>query len=267
MVAKAVGINWTGLRDLTIVENMIDKGCVDFIEILIDNFLSCNIDTILNVLKNTPCAFHIMNSRFLDNDIETLKSISKSIKILAEELRPMYISDHVGRFYYQGFYLPQMLEIDYLADKNNAIDRVCMWQDLLESQILIENYPSIFSQEIGQVDFYSDVINLTGCALLFDISNAIVAQYNTNYDISHWLNLISETKNFHVAGYAPCGISHDFLVDTHDCAVTDDGLQWVDYFLSNKDDMTISVERDANFDEAEWLLDVSKVRRVINDYG
>ena len=266
MTNKAVGINWTGVRDLKIVESMISKGCVDFVEILIDNFLSCDVHTILDVLKDKPCAFHIMNSRFLDSDTKILKSMSKSIKRLAQDLNPIYISDHLGKFYYQGFCLPQMLEIDYASDKNKVIEKLYIWQNLLDSQVLLENYPSVFSQKIDQADFFSEIIDITDCGLLFDISNAIVAKSNTGYDVSNWLDLVCKTKNFHIAGYAPCGISHEFLVDTHDCAVTDDGLKWANYLLSKRDNMPISVERDANFDEMEWISDVLKIRMAINDY-
>lgn len=264
---KKVGINWTGVRDLESLEFMVSENHIDFIEILIDNFLSCDVSSLLDVTKDTPCAFHIMNSRFLDNDINNLISMSKSINLLRKELNPIYISDHLGKFYYKDFTLPQMLEVDYALDKNKALEKVSIWQDLLDCQLLLENYPSIFSQEVGQSDFFEELIKETNCGLLFDISNAIIAESNIGYSISNWDNLAKNTNHFHIAGYAPCGIEDVFLVDTHDCQISESGFNYTEYFLKNRQEskVTISVERDSNFNIAEWLSDIKKIRSIIND--
>lgn len=266
MSYKKVGINWSGIRDLESLKFMISGNHVDFIEILIDNFLSCEVLSFLDVIQNTPCAFHIMNSRFLDNDKNNLITMSKSINLLRKELNPIYISDHLGKFYYKNFTLPQMLEIDYLSDKNKALEKLNIWQDLLDCQLLLENYPSIFPQEVGQSEFFSELIEKTNCGLLFDISNAIIAESNTEYAISHWNGLVKNTNHFHIAGYASCGIEDVFLVDTHDCQISAVGFNYTEYFLKNiqEDGVTISVERDSNFNHIEWLSDIEKIRNIIN---
>lgn len=267
MSYKKVGINWTGVRDLKTLESMVSQNHIDFIEILIDNFLNCEVSSILDVIQDTPCAFHIMNSRFLDNDINNLISMSKSISSLRKELNPIYISDHLGKFYYQKFTLPQMLEVDYLLDSGKILDRLNIWQELLDCKLFLENYPSIFSQTIGQADFFQELINKTNCGLLFDISNAIVSESNTGYAISNWDSLAKNTNHFHIAGYAPCGIEDVFLVDTHDCQISDMGFKYTEYFLKNRreDTITISVERDSNFNDIDWISDIKNVRKAIND--
>ncbi|MDO4426585.1 MAG: DUF692 family protein [Moraxella sp.] len=262
---KKIGVNWTGIRDLESLEFMTSNGHIDFIEILIDNFLNCEPKSILDTIKDIPCAFHIMNSRFIDNDISNLSSMAKSINFLKKELNPIYVSDHLGKFYYKEFTLPQMLEVDYQNDSKKIFEKLSIWQDLLECEIFLENYPSIFRQPVGQAEFFEHLINATNCGLLFDISNAIISESNTGYAISSWDKIAKSTSHFHIAGYAPCGIENEFLVDTHDCEISDVGLKWTEHFLrtttSNK--ITISVERDGNFNNSEWLSDIQRVREVI----
>jgi len=81
-----IGINWTSTRDLASVREIINKGAIDFVEIMIDNFLSCNAASIKSVLGGTACAFHIMNSRFLHQDSEVLMEIACKINELSSAL-------------------------------------------------------------------------------------------------------------------------------------------------------------------------------------
>lgn len=62
-----VGINWTGTRDLPTVRQMIARGEVDFVEIMIDIFLSCSawvpsVSTGRNAMRISHHEFQVSSS-------------------------------------------------------------------------------------------------------------------------------------------------------------------------------------------------------------
>lgn len=55
------------------MKGLIDSGIVDYVEILIDNFIFFYPMTIRKVFSDVPIAFHIMRAQFLERDIQDLK--------------------------------------------------------------------------------------------------------------------------------------------------------------------------------------------------
>ena len=136
------GVNWSGARELSCLEKFLKNGEVDFVEILIDNFLNVDPKDIRVLLDGTAVAFHVMNSQFLTPDACRLDYIADRLKLFADVLGPMYISDHIGLFYtYNNLPLPQMAEVDY-GNVEEYCDKLSDWQKKLGMNLLIENYPS-----------------------------------------------------------------------------------------------------------------------------
>lgn len=119
-----VGVNWSGQRELLALEKILSSKKIDFVEILIDNFLCVDPADISNFLDGIPVNFHIMNSRFIYRDKDELIKISDSINRLADHLQPEYVSDHIGIFYYDGLPLPQMAEINYSEDLDLILNKI-----------------------------------------------------------------------------------------------------------------------------------------------
>jgi uncharacterized protein len=259
-----IGINWTSTRDLTSVREIINKGAIDFVEIMIDNFLSCNAASIKSVLDGTACAFHIMNSRFLHQDSEVLMEIAYKINELSSVLNPIYTSDHLGKFLHRGHYFPQMLEVNYVTDLGYCSEKLSHWQAILGSTLFIENYPSIIGQPYKQADFFVQLRRSTSCNLLFDISNATIAEINTGEDATAWQILSTDTNHFHIAGFAKTSFLPHFIVDTHDCNIDQRSIQLAEKILHNRKEITICVERDSNFEVENWMNEISRVRNLIS---
>ena len=100
-----------------------------------------------------------------------------------ECINPIYVSDHIARFSIDNLTLPILKEYDY-KEIEIAIKKISHWQDMLGSNVFLENFPSLTSEGYGQPDFFKSIIDDTNCGLLFDISNAFVACKNTALSIS-----------------------------------------------------------------------------------
>lgn len=259
-----VGINWSGQRELPCINQLFLTRDIDFVELLIDNFLTTDVDSIKAFLAGRPCAFHIMNSQFLHKDERELLAMAKIINKLIHSLRPIYISDHIGKFYHRGQALPQMLEVDYGLQTHSTIKKVKAWSSLLDGKLLLENYPSIFPQDMSQIDFFKRILEETDCGLLFDISNAFIAEVNIKQSRTSWFDLIKHCQHFHIAGFenAP---DNQFLVDTHSQCIEEPVLSFLQEVNNAASIATISVERDENFDVSDWALDIDNVRNRVSN--
>lgn len=254
-----VGINWSGQRELACMKELFDNRDIEFVELLIDNFLTTDTNSIKKILDGRLCAFHIMNSQFLHRDELELKKMAEIINNLIVELNPIYISDHIGKFYHNGQALPQMLEIDYEKDTEWVLEKLTYWSNLLNGQLLLENYPSIIPQSVTQICFFEEVLSKTHCGLLYDLSNAFIAEKNTGQKKEAWRELIKKCEHFHIAGFEN-GPEGEFLVDTHNQCIDELVLDYLEQLTQEHNIKTISVERDDNFNAHEWILDIDNVR-------
>jgi uncharacterized protein (UPF0276 family) len=256
-----VGVNLTSPISSEVPLALLRGGHANFCELLIDNFLHLAPETVREAVGDVPLGFHIMNSRFLEQEPDILTPMATRLRYLIEELEPLYVSDHLGHFSHQGRRLPMVLELDYEAEYAATAERVKRWQDLLGQRLYVENFPSLFPAGRGQAAFYARLLAETGAGLLFDLSNAVVAERNGGLAASAWLPLAAATTHFHVAGYTYENASPPVTLDTHDTNVSEESLAFV--ALAGRTAATVTVERDANITEASWLEDLQAVRRVL----
>ncbi|EGR4435065.1 DUF692 family multinuclear iron-containing protein [Vibrio cholerae] len=259
-----LGVNWSGQREIPVLKEVLSLRNVDFLELLIDNFLTTDIDSIKHFLNGRDCAFHIMNSQFLHRDKVELKEMSIRINKLIDELNPIYISDHIGRFYYKNTALPQMLEIDYSEDLDLVTKKLEDWSKMLDKKLLLENYPSILAQRRTQADFFDEILSKTNCGILFDISNAVISEINTGQKKEDWHGILYDCSNFHIAGFE-YGPKNQFLVDTHSQCIDESALNYFNDIIDHCSPSTLSIERDDNFNKNEWITDIDNIRKILND--
>lgn len=258
-----VGVNYTSSRQFALIRELIDLKVVDFVEILIDNFLTVPARSILQSFHDIPMAFHIMNSRFLESDLVRLRELSSLLKTLINEINPLYVSDHVGRFSQTGCLLPILGEYDY-CQIDRAITSVSLWQEMLGTQILFENFPSYSPDGLTQPDFFKAVLHETGAGLLFDISNAVIAEHNAGVPLSAWHPLVKGRCHFHAGGYSESDRSESqsvILLDTHDRALSEVTNAAVHALLHEHrfDASTITIEFDRNIQVESWMQELNRV--------
>ncbi len=245
-----VGINWLSPYTLPTVRRLLDEGVADFCEIMVDNAVHLPAAKIRAALGDAPVALHIVTSNFLTKSSAELQDMARHLRPWMSELQPLYVSDHLS-------------QLDYQADFETTCERVSEWQELLGTKLLLENLPSMSAAGAGQAEFYARLMQETGCDLLFDFSNAYIAEYNLSLlssrrkpgssnksAFSEWYPLIEKAKHFHVAGYR-IDPATQLATDTHDTPISEEVFAMMRAhfsYLPGVRERTIVFELDTNLD-------------------
>jgi hypothetical protein len=260
------GVNLTSPRVVPYVQELLEDNSADFCEILVDNFLHLEPGQIRDLIGDVPVGFHIMWSRFMERDEESLMGVASHIRDWIGYMEPAYVSDHLAKFCLSGRMLPLLAEVDYQLAFEQACERVSMWQRELDCRLLLENFPSTLDKDGRQVEFYEALQAETGCGLLFDCSNAVIAQLNCRVDVSHWQPLAQSTSHYHIAGFRRTSGEPPIAIDTHDVMIEERSYGVLKSILQEKcpspEGITVVVERDANIDVTEWKGELSMIREI-----
>ncbi|NJL23788.1 MAG: DUF692 family protein [Calothrix sp. SM1_5_4] len=239
-------------------------GLVSYFEFLIDNFVHIPPTKIAAEIGDVPCAFHIMKSEFLECAPEELKRYGKLIRTFVRTLKPLYVSDHLARFNVHQMNLPIVAEYSYAkTDIDRLSARVGQWQEALGTQIFLENFPSRTTAfAAAQPEFLVALSAKSGCGILFDVSNAIVASVNGNVKLSDWIEVAKASPHFHVAGFRKVNGKSGWLLDSHDSVVTEDTFEFLSACLkATSVPESMTYERDANLNIEEIAADLRRFQR------
>ncbi|OGT35745.1 MAG: hypothetical protein A3F11_05200 [Gammaproteobacteria bacterium RIFCSPHIGHO2_12_FULL_37_14] len=259
-----IGVNWISPNASPIIRELIDQGTIDFCEVMVDNFAHLPAKEIRSALTDIPIGLHVVTSRFLEKSLPELEILAKSLRYWIRELQPLYVSDHLARYTINAQYLPFVIELDYKKDFSYVKDRILQWQDMLESNILFENYASITSFGRDQVNFYQALAQEINLQMLFDFSNAYIAEYNQFCPIKMWNELIHHTNHFHVSGFSVDKTSQ-LAIDTHDTPLAPEVLESMRSYLQHHHQAsTLVVEFDVNADINYWKNELGKVKKCIS---
>jgi hypothetical protein len=260
-----IGINWTSPYNFKLISELAATGLVDFCEILIDNFFNYEPEQIKEALPLQFCAFHIMNSHFLERSTNEMEIYAAQIKRMAKVLNPLYVSDHIGKFSLDGRLFPFMNEINYENFFEKFKKDAISWSSMLEVPVYYENFPSLCPQKERQTDFYLNMQNkLSSHAnILFDFSNAIIAEKNGCEAAYEWIEIAKKTSHFHVGGYEQGGRTK-YYVDSHNKPLSVDTINFIKKFKPYvlNESATIVVERDFNLNFDEWYNDIEAIKAL-----
>ena len=260
-----IGFNFTLGPTLPLFRQLISERRIDFVEILIDNFLQVDPKELATAF-DCPVAFHIMFSKFLENDLDFLEDLARRLRTYIDAMNPMYISDHLVRFSYNGRNFFHLVEIDYAPEYHMVRERVEWWQDRLGQRLYLENYPSIMDGGREAPSFLERLTSETGAGVLFDVSNAVVANLNCGLSLESWRNIISATKHFHVASYGTSFIKPHIIIDTHDQEFSQETIAFLkscrQYY--EKPGATMTYERDSNIEHESISVDIDNMRRIFS---
>ncbi|WP_137938098.1 methanobactin biosynthesis protein MbnB [Chitinivorax sp. B] len=256
-----IGFNFTLGETTAMVQQLVREGAIDYVELLIDNFLHVPPEDIARAF-DAPVAFHIMFSRFLEADEAFLHDLASRLQPYIQVLRPMYVSDHIAYFSHQGRVLFHIGEIEYLTEYEHVRSRVMQWQAALGCVVHFENYPSIVDGSHDAPAFFERLMNDTDAGTLFDVSNAICAQRNAGPPISDWVRVMRHARHFHVSSYNTAFVDQRVTVDSHDGQLADDTLDSLRLYrhLMDKPGATLTYERDENIEYDSILQDLITLR-------
>ena len=240
---------------------------VDFVEVISENFMVEGGQPrriLRQVRERHPVALHgvsmsIGSADGLDRDY------LRRLKALADEVDPLFVSDHLSWSRIDGFNSHDLLPIPYTEE---ALDRVCaniaMAQDVLGRPMLFENPSSylLFDGAMSEWEFLAEMARRTGCDLLLDVNNIFVSATNHGFDPVAFLDGIpaNRVRQIHLAGHSQ---GRDMLIDTHDSPVCDDVWTLYAEALARLGPVATMIERDDDIPPLVELIDELARARAI----
>lgn len=190
----------------------------------------------------------------------------RQLKVLANELQPLWLSDHLCWTGAHQTNTHDLLPLPYNESTlKHLIGRISEVQEFLGRQILIENvssYVTYKESEMTEWEFLNQLAQRADCHILLDINNIYVSARNHNFACEDYLNGIdpSRVRQFHLAGHSDYG---DYVIDTHDHDVADPVWALYRDALKRFGPVSTMIERDDNIPPLQTLLDELDIARVI----
>jgi len=239
---------------------------VPTIEILWDNY--CALDPVqladdLATLGDR-LMIHIMWSRFIELDDAAFADYLVRLRRHVQVLRPIAVSDHLCHFQFDGYFVAAGQEYSY-ERFDHVRDRVARYQDAIGQTLLIENGASLEEPAEKQIAYMHQLVERTGCGILFDVSNAVAGELNGQGTIDLWLPLLAgRSLRCHVGSYTH-DLDTDQFIDSHDADVSTDTERALRKLIAAPgiDIASITYERDFNRSSEAIARDVARIRECL----
>lgn len=241
---------------------------LDFVEIISENFMVRGgrpLVTLDSLRERYAMVMHGVSMSIGSADGVSLDYLRR-LKVLADRVRPAWVSDHLCWTGTGGENLHDLLPLPYTEE---ALDVVCaniaVAQDVLERPLVIENpssYLTFASSTMTEWAFLSQMCERTGCALLLDVNNIHVSGVNHGFDPYEFLAGIPADRvwQIHLAGHTTDG---ELLIDTHDQPVPDPVWRLYEAACRRFGPMATMIERDDNIPPLEDLVAELGIARKI----
>lgn len=199
---------------------------VEWFEIISENFMDTQgwpRHVLDRVVERYPVVMHGVSLSIGSTTPLNLSYLSK-LKKLADEIQPVWISDHLCWTGVLGQnthdLLPVPLNEETLA---HVVERIRIVQDVLERPLVLENpssYVSFAGDTMHEWEFTSRMAEEADCGLLLDVNNVYVCSVNHGFDPVEYIQSVSQKRivQLHLAGHTDLG-TH--IIDTHDGRVVD----------------------------------------------
>lgn len=142
-----------------------------------------------------------------------------ALKKLCDVVQPACISEHLCWNTVDGAVINDLLPFPYTqAALAHVARRVEQAQQHLGRQLLVENlssYLNFTTSEMSEGEFLAELVQRTGCGILFDVENLYVNARNLGVDADAFIRAIPAhaVGEYHLAGFS---VRDGCLVDTHD---------------------------------------------------
>lgn len=260
-----------GLRHTHFQHILNNNPKVDWFEIISENFMYSHgkpRHIIRQIAEQYPVVMHGVSMSIGSTDALNMEYL-KSLKNLANEIKPKWISDHLCWTGINGAnshdLLPLPLHEKSLTHVANRIERV---QEYLQRPLIIENpssYVTFKESTIAEAEFLKLLVEKTGCGLLLDVNNVYVSCFNSGDDPVKYIETIPHKAvvQMHLAGHQHCG-TH--IIDTHDRAVTKDVWELFSLAWKKTGGVATLLEWDGNIPPFDaCLAELHKAKRYMHD--
>jgi uncharacterized protein len=146
----------------------------------------------------------------------------RRLRRLAARIQPAAISEHLCWGRIDGRHLNDLLPLPFTEEALALVcERVDAVQTALRRPLLVENisaYLRFESDAMAEWDFVAELLQRSGCKLLFDVNNVYVNAVNHGFDPLDYLSAIpgDAVAEIHLAGFDASG---SCLIDTHGARV------------------------------------------------
>lgn len=190
----------------------------------------------------------------------------KQLKQLANQIEPMWVSDHLCWTGVNGLNMHDLLPLPYTEEALNYIaDRIKQAQDILGRQFIVENvssYISYLHSHLTEWEFLTALAEKADCKILLDVNNIYVSAFNHGFAATDYLNGIpaDRVQQFHLAGHSHYG---RHIIDTHDEPIIEDVWQLYAAAVQRFGRVSTMIERDDNIPEFPELLSELERAKII----
>lgn len=229
-----------------------------WIELHSENFFGggAPLCTLLKVREHYPVSLHGMGMGLASSaplDPAHLTALQR----LCEQVQPAAVSEHLCWNTAAGMSINDLLPFPYTHEAlTHVASRVQQAQEKLGRQLLVENLSSYLSfshSEMTEGEFLSELVQRTGCGILFDVENLYVNVRNLGTDAEAFIQAIpaDAVKEYHLAGYSA---RDGCLVDTHNHPVYPEVWELYEYVLQHIGPRPTLIEWDSDIPALPILM-------------
>ncbi|TFW28212.1 MNIO family bufferin maturase [Duganella callida] len=240
---------------------------VDFVEVISENFMVAGGQPrhiLRQVRERHPVILHGVSMSIGSFDGLRADYLQR-LKALADEIEPLFVSDHLSWSRLGGFNSHDLLPLPFSEE---ALDVVCanihQAQDALGRAMLFEN-PSTylaFDGDMNEWDFLREMSRRTGCGLLLDVNNIYVSASNNGISTADYIAGIpyEAVRQIHLAGHSQ---GEDLLIDTHDSPVAQEVWKLYSQVMAKVGPVATMIERDDHIPPlSELMAELSIARQL-----
>ena len=235
-----------------------DHGAIQWLEILIDNFLgrfNFNPSPLDAFAEKYPLAFH-----GTELSLGGLDPINQdhllAIKTVCDRYNPFIVSEHLCWTTHRGRSYHDLLPIPFLKNMiSHVAERIDQVQQVLGRQLCIENisyYVRKKQPEMPEWDFLNAVSDSANCGILFDVSNLYLNSKNWGYDPMKYISNLNweRVQQMHLGGFR---LFNKILVDSHSAPIDSEVWKLLQKIVRAKGLIPTCVEWDNDLPEYSVL--------------
>jgi uncharacterized protein len=179
---------------------------------------------------------------------------------LCKRYEPESFSEHLAWSSHDGVFLNDLLPLPYTdATLRRVVEHIDLVQSVLGRQMLLENpatYLLFEESTIPETAFLAEIVRRTGCGLLLDVNNVLVASTNHNLDPRGYLAdfPMGAVREIHLSGHSELldDTNEPLLIDSHDTPVTNGVWELYAEVISNTGQIASLIEWDN--DVPDWSV-------------
>lgn len=277
-----------GLRSQHLHEFVKTKPEIGFLEVHSENYISgggLDYKLLLEISEHYPISLHGVGMSIGSSE-ELSQEHLRSIKELIEEIKPLFISEHLSWSSHAGIYMPELMPFPF---NDETLDICCRKLDYLQNyfarEMMVENPSSYFKYsnaitKYSETEFLNLLCKKTGAKILLDVNNIYVSGSNNNFCPRKYIDSIEREfiKEVHLAGHSFREISSDIennsnlitpttnhgikkvnlLIDSHDNHVSQEVWELYEYLMDRTGPLHTLLEWDMNLPPLDDLIAEAK---------